>query len=365
MVPRCLTLFILSHSRLAHLGSCLAAILTLWVSSAPAALTIEIDPGSGLAGNTDALAAFNRAAAEWSSRIANDVTVYISADLVSMGSPTIIGATSFTSYTQDGSDINLNYDLVRDAMAARAIRPGDAILSSLPTSTEVQAQVPLGGTFDNTTLGTLRANQRVLGLLASTDIRADAIIQFNSNFAFDYDSSNGVGAGLIDFQTAAAHEIGHALGFLSDVDDFDTGSTTDNLTTMDLFRFATGSAPTTASDFTTATRVLTPGTPSVFSDTQITYNMSTGANLGDGNQAGHWKDDEQTGTLIGIMDPTLDYGTIETVQESDLRVMELLGYDIIAVPEPSVGHLLLLGVGWRLAFLRRRPRPWQKSVEIA
>ncbi|MBK7264236.1 MAG: hypothetical protein IPI03_21390 [Rubrivivax sp.] len=46
----------------------------------------------------------------------------------------------------------------------------------------------------------------------------DAFVQFNSNYAFDHDRSNGIGSGQFDFVGIAAHEIGHALGFVSGVD---------------------------------------------------------------------------------------------------------------------------------------------------
>jgi len=130
------------------------------------------------------------------------------------------------------------------------------------------------------------------------------------------------------------------------------------------FASPTSNAPTDAASFETANRELTPGMASVLTDTNVAYNMSTGVTLGDGSQASHWEDDQLTGNFIGLMVSTLNFGTIETVQESDLRAMELIGYDIIAVPEPSASHLLLLGLGGRLAFLRRRSNPRQKSVGI-
>jgi len=44
---------------------------------------------------------------------------------------------------------------------------------------------------------------------------------FNSEFNFDYDSSDGITAGYYDFETVALHEIGHVLGFVSVVDAID------------------------------------------------------------------------------------------------------------------------------------------------
>ncbi len=325
---------------------------------------IEIVPGPGLSANPAAMAAFQRAAQEWENYISSPITIYLSADLstsnngVTFG-PNTIGSTAFTTYN-NFADVNLSYDTVRNALAAHASQPGDGILAFLPTQAQVTAATPAGATLDNTTIGTIRANQRALGLLSSTDTRPDATIVFNSAFTFDYDSINGIDPSKIDFQTAAAHEIGHALGFLSDVDDFDTqpGLASDNLTTLDLFRFPTSHVPTTGLEFETFSRELTPGVASVTSDTQVQYAMSTGAMMGDGNQAGHWQDDFLNnggnitiGSLIGIMDPTLPFGASEQVGPADVRAIDLIGYNV--VPEPSSAAMLLFG-GCLLGVRRRR-----------
>lgn len=329
---------------------------------------IRINPGPGLASNPEALSAFERAAAEWEAWISTPITIYIDADLSTTfyGSPfgeNVIGATSYTTY-DNLNDLNLDYTTVRDAMAARASQPGNSLLAYLPTTDQVSALVPDGAFLDNTTIGVLRANQRALGLLDSADTRADAVIVFNLAYTFDYDrfDLDGVALGKTDFQTAAAHEIGHALGFLSDVDDFDNypGIDSTNLTTLDLFRFSTNQRPTTLLEFQTFPRALRPGLPSTLVDLTHEYPMSTGVNQGDGRQSGHWRDDFTIdpkgnitiGPLIGIMDPTLPSGTWEAVSESDIRAINLIGYDI--VPEPSTAALL--GVATAVLFGRSRRR---------
>ena len=54
------------------------------------AINIVINPDATLAGNAPALAAFNRAAANWNSRFTDNITVNINADLLNLGSPTIL-----------------------------------------------------------------------------------------------------------------------------------------------------------------------------------------------------------------------------------------------------------------------------------
>lgn len=326
------------------------------VSRAPAAFTIQINPGAGLVSNSAALAAFQRAASEWSSRIANDTTVYVDADLSNAFiNPNIIGGASPTTYAPDVSDINLDYNsVVRPSLVAHGAATGNAILGYLPTTLAGMATAPVGSTILSDTVGILRANQRVLGLLGASDTRPDGVITFNSAFSFDYDrfDSDGVAAGMMDFQTVAAHELGHILGFLSDVDEFDAGYSMTNLTTLDLFRFAADGSPSTPAEFESAVREMRPGVEAVLSDTVNTYAFSTGTFQGDGGQASHWKDDGVTGLLIGMMDPNLGFGTYRTVTSADLRALELIGYTI--VPEPGRTLLLLIGGGALLVRRRRR-----------
>lgn len=354
-----------------------SALVALFTTAIPVhavgSFNIQINPGPGLAANPAALSAFERAAEEWEAWISSPVTIYLDADLTTtIGGdpfpPTVIGSTSYATY-ENFADLNLDYTTVRNAMAARANLPGNSILQFLPTADQISAEVPDGATFTNTTLGVLRANQRALGLLDPSDTRADAAIVFNLAYTFDYDrfDADGVAPDKTDFQTAAAHEIGHALGFMSDVDDFDNFADldSDNLTTLDLFRFPTAHRPTTLLEFQTFSRVLKPGVASVFVDLQNEYPMSTGANQGDGNQASHWQDSfiEENGTitigpLIGIMDPTLPSGTSETVSASDIRAISLIGYDI--VPEPCALGLLGTATVLLLGTFGRRRAGWSR-----
>jgi hypothetical protein len=183
--------------------------------------------------------------------------------------------------------------------------------------------------------------------------------------------ADGVQPASFDFQTAAAHEIGHLLGFVSDVDDFDNDQLllSDNLTTLDLFRFSVTHSPTNSEQFRLFNRELRPGVDSVFSDVVMEFAMSTGANQGDGNQAGHWRDDFLNhngnitiGPLIGIMDPTLPPGTFEMVGEADFRVIELIGYNVEKpVPEPSTAWLIAIGLTLRLQSRPERTTATRRS----
>jgi hypothetical protein len=343
------------------MAACVAVCGTALPASA-AAFDIVINAGPNLSNNPAALAAFERAAAEWEAVISTPMRVNVNAEIQSFGAgnTNIIGGANIfvPSY-----DPNQPYDTVRNAMAARSTRPGNAVLAFLPTSAQATANVPSGKSLDTTTIGLTRANLKALGLVANrtTDTAVDGYIDFNSDFTFAYDRASLNGTN-VDFQTAAAHELGHVLGFLSDADDFDNYPTipNTNLTTLDFFRFNAANVPTSFAEFTTKPRELRPGQEAVFSDTVMSVAMSTGANLGDGNQASHWKDDflfnPNTNTLfigphLGMMDPTLNNGDYWTLTAADLRAFELIGYDV--VPEPT-GGALVVGVLIVLTFRRRR-----------
>ncbi len=322
---------------------------------------IVINPGATLAGNSAALAAFERAAAQWESFFSDPITVNIDADLQSLGSSTIIGQAS--SEILQGT-----FNEIRDAMVLdSSFESDDGIVASLPTSAQFTGSLPAGFSFDGN-ISINKANAKALGF---PDLDADfgpndATITFNSDFSFDYDNANGVTSGQVDFETVAAHEIGHALGFTSEVDridvllDMNQTASTIRPRTVDLFRFEDGSAedPDTALDFTTAERFLqTGGTPIFDEIIEVGISgaeglLSTGAETGDGRQASHWKDNNLTGNLLGIMDPTLPTGTIVPISLADVRVLDLVGYDFI--PEPSSALLLIGALG--LMGIRRRAK---------
>jgi hypothetical protein len=322
---------------------------------------IVINPTPGLAANPAALAAFERAAQLWEARIADPITVTIDAGLAALA-PGVLG--------QAGSVMLAGgYDGIRNLMVADATNElDDGIAASLPTAAQAGFILPTGfGLTGN--LSATKANLKALGV-ANLDTQfgvTDATITFSSNFAFDFDNSNGVGAGLFDFETVAAHEIGHALGFVSEVDSVDfllNNSQTGNIdpTTLDLFRFQNNTAndPNSAATFTTAARFMVPGAldSTVFDQVLAGFGgdlevaMSTGAFTGDGEQASHWRDNSTSplGPLLGIMDPTLSPGVAIAIGDNDLRALDLIGYEIV-VPEPAA--LAMLGLSL-VALTRRR-----------
>ena len=88
------------------------------------------------------------------------------------------------------------------------------------------------------------------------------------------------------------------------------------------------------------------------------FAMSTGVYYGDGRQTSHWKDDDLTGALVGIMDPTLGYGETSLITYADLRALDLIGYEFIILGY-AIGLVLF---GLSLLVLGPSALPWRRHI---
>jgi hypothetical protein len=289
---------------------------------------IRIVPGPGLQANAAALEAFERAASRWEAAIRDPMFVTINADLVGSLPPNALAGTApvlLIGPTAFAADL-----LAMDA----AQEPADAVALLLPTAAaSLTALLPPGAVLDGSVLFA-KATVKALGVDADSAFGvSDGQIVFNNTAPFDYDNRNGVGAGQVDFETAAAHEIGHLLGFLSVLDQVEAGAFTSSVppTPLDLFRFASTplATPETTNEFVTLPRSLQLGVAASFDDIAHELMMSTGVS-GDGRQASHWKANELTGISLGVMDPTLTVQEVVPVSAGDKRALDLIGYDILA-----------------------------------
>jgi hypothetical protein len=313
----------------------------LGAENLPSHLTIILEATDALNANAPAKAAFQRAAAQWESRINSPVTIYIEVDYGPTNFGTawpqgVLGSTSSPSLT------SVNYNTVRNALIAGADTPAkQAVFNALPANS-----VPTdNGTGSSSFVSVSGSIARAIGLLNSTAPPTDpkARIGFNSQIVtYDFDPSNGTTG--TDFESVAMHEIGHALGFSSR-----SGSNSTVPAIWDLYRFRSG---TTSSTFTTAQRIMTVGGPTTnsqyyFAPGNTEVGLSDGGpnppndppfpNNSDGNQSSHWRQQSLNGgAYIGIMDPRMPGGIIRAITDRDLTAIGLFGYSSnVAAPPPN------------------------------
>jgi len=360
-------------------------------------------PNLQLPENAEAKAAFEAAAAYIESQFTDPVTINVDVDFAPITDKNVLGETSINHALFAPSA----YDDIVARLRAEGTS-AESVAGQLPEHfSDFRAILPAtdgSGAFFLGGMQVSTANLLALGvpdtdptIVQSRKVSkydptqlADANIKFNSLDAalFDFtptdsdttddgqffDPTPAIEYGQIDFRGVAIHELTHALGFESAVDDVDfalvdaSQSRAVLPTVQDLFRIK----PEDGLNFANAPRVLATGinvrnqvlfTDGSFDPTDFAESttirgeipMSTGSITGDGNQASHWKDDVLTsfnqlfngGTFsfnndltIGIMDPTAStpngFGSGSPLLYSlaDLRAMDITGYDL---PAPDGG----------------------------
>lgn len=350
------------------------AVLALAGRTAEAGLTFNFTAAPGT--SQQAIDGFAAAGARWSSLFTDNMTVNINIAFTALGSG-ILGQASSSqalyAYSDVRSALIADKKSADDATATSHLQTGpgvDMLLNRTSNNPNgFGSATPYLDNDDdanNTAILMTNANAKALGLLAGNNGATDASISFSSSFAFDFDPSNGITAGAFDFIGIAAHEIGHALGFISGVDILDTNSPPLNgpfrdnqftfVSTLDLYRYSTASASLGAIDWTADNRTkyfsIDGGATNTGGAT-----FSTGVFFGDGNQASHWKDNRG----IGIMDPTADFGELLAISANDIRAFDVIGYDLVPlsanpVPEPSTLFSAALAVLFGGAVIRGRRR---------
>jgi hypothetical protein len=298
-----------------------------------AGMTIELRGTTQLDRFPQAKAAFLRAAAVWEELVSSSITVIINVDF----GPTrfgqdypsgVLGSTSSQIVVRPGSG---NYEAVRTALVSSGLDAERAMVyGTLPAG---QLPSDIGPV---TSVVAPSANFRALGLLPPVAnpvneffLGSVPAIGFNSEFDFDFNPADGIDGSSYDFDAVAVHEIGHALGFISNVGARELNPSALVAVSMwDMFRFRPG---TTLGTLGTASRILSSGGEHRYFVGTQDLGLSTGRadhTGGDGQQASHWKSDDITGRYIGIMDPTVARGDREEITDNDRKALQFMGYGI-------------------------------------
>lgn len=284
-----------------------------------------------------AIEGFKRAAAQWEAVIQTVVTIVIDVDF----GPTLFGK-QFDDDVVAVTDAqvlggNSLYPSVRAGLISGPYRPDKiSLYNSLPPET-----VPVDG---GASMGLVAssATLRALDLInpvadpdgESSDFGSPPAIGLNSEFKFDFDLNNGIDGDKLDFEAMALHEIGHVLGFISSVGQQEINPSTEvEPSIWDLFRVRPD-----ATNFTTAQRILSSGGEQNFYTGGTKIALSTGrpdGTFGDGRQASHWKDDNLGGQYLGAMDPTIEPGEHPFITDSDVAVLDAIGYRTKSLLDPT------------------------------
>src|SRR3972149_3751602 len=315
--------------------------------------------------NKEALLAFRRAAARWERFIRNNITVVIDVDYgeTRWGAAwpaNVLGSTNTAVYSVDGGTVADVVGKLKDLHSGDSQLQDlyDAIPIPTPTTADANLGMLVGGIINLQELGYVAPE--IDPDLDVTPFGTIPTIGFNSAFPYDFDPSDGISGGTTDFDAIVVHEIGHALGFTAIAGNYPAyGPPNNYFYPWDLFRVRPDAVEEgSLTGFSTAPRVVTPGpvaTEVWAVEDNVTYYKATQVSFdglkklevssatlsgtgGDDQQAPHWRDDQDRlpslgeERFIGVMDPTAG-ASREEVTDNDLRLLEIIGYDIQYVQE--------------------------------
>ncbi|PZU07000.1 NF038122 family metalloprotease [Sphingomonas sp.] len=384
------------------------------------AVTFNLTDIGGTAQGTLARQGFDIAAKFWSSVLTDDVTVNLEIGFSSLGA-NILGSTGSNSQVAYVSD-------VYGALAAdRSSLIDQTAVANLPHQFGANGAINMvvndyanpvtqrgytdsGTRFDinrsanNYVLDVNTANLRALGFTTDAngdpiDTSYDGTIVFSSDFAFDFNPTDGISTGTSDFIGVAIHEIGHALGFVSGVDTYDLLSGPNSPvyaevngipityaqalrlgilipgvyniedfaigSVLDLYRYnENGLLDWSTSDGKKLFSV--DGSTAVYG----TGAFSLGAFNGDENQASHWLQPADQSTrdgacsnFLGIMNPYICSGQGDSVTGLDLAAMDAIGWNLADNARDTAGYSFSTADAFR-AFATDVPEPatWAEFV---
>lgn len=224
------------------------------------------------------------------------------------------------------------YTNLRNAVVADATSSDDALAIGA-TGSVVAADPNVGGTWWVT-----RAQRKALGL-AADDLTNDGTCTFGAGFTYDYDPSNGIGAGQIDMVGVMMHEISEVMGRIG-IALGTVGGNANSVTLLDNFSYSAA-----------GTKALGNPVGNYFSINGGTTNLKV-FNSVSGGDTRDWAsgsdDSFNAFSSSGVVNPLTTVG---------IQSMDVIGYTLTptAAPEPGAIALVALG-GFAGLLLKRRNR---------
>ena len=342
--------------------------LLLSIALITSSASAQIDVYTNSTGNSKADSVFRKASETWANEFSDNMSLFLNYGFASMEQEVV-------SIAHGGKEA-IRYSDFWQALGDDVTSQDDeSMFGSMPTGTSFSVYInrtneSIGSSFErpyvdddggrnNSFVELTSANSKALNLKDPHAAIVDGFVIFNSDYQWDYDPTDGIEDEHMDFFGIALHEIGHTLGFDSGVDVLDAngeGQFEDDdlpyVTALDFLRFSNESELAGADiDWTADQRSkyfsidggLTPAASGG-------SHWSTGEFFGNGEQNSHWLD----GAGLGVMDPTTEFGLVNSISGHDLLAFDVIGYNrnsFNAVPEPGSFAVLIL---YGSLMLRRR-----------